>query len=174
MNQKLQTRVLLVVVVLIALGLTLYLQHLKKGQAETAKEAIQQVLEAQAGSWNKGNLEAFMSGYWNSPDMTFFSGNEVESGWQAALKRYQRRYHSEGREMGKLAFSDLNIVLFGHDDAFVRGRWHLVTSKEQMGGLFTLILARTQDGWRIIHDHTSAGAPVPLLLPNAVGKSTEP
>src|ERR1700758_2001508 len=60
-----------------------------------AQSAVQQVLEKQQDAWNRHDLEAFMSGYWNSPQLTFFSGANVTTGWQATLERYRKRYQSE-------------------------------------------------------------------------------
>jgi beta-aspartyl-peptidase (threonine type) len=127
--------------------------------ANDVSEEIKHLLDAQAAAWNKGNLEAFMEGYWNSPELTFFSGKDITSGWQATLDRYRKRYQAEGREMGKLTFSDIRIVPAGSQDAWVRGRWRLVTSKETLEGLYTLILHKTDAGWKIVHDHTSAAPP---------------
>jgi beta-aspartyl-peptidase (threonine type) len=123
--------------------------------ADDVKTAIQQVLNEQVIAWNKGNLEGFMAGYWQSPDLSFFSGTNQTRGWQPTLDRYRKRYQSEGREMGTLSFNDLEIQTLSTDSAFVRGRWQLVLSKETVGGLFTLILQKRPEGWRIIHDHTS-------------------
>jgi beta-aspartyl-peptidase (threonine type) len=134
-----------------------------------ADQEVRAVLNAQVTAWNKGDLEGFMVGYWNSPELSFFSGSDVTSGWQQTLERYKKRYRSEGREMGKLKFTDLQIKTAGADTAWVRGRWNLVTSKETLGGLFTLILQRMPDGWRIVHDHTSAG-PSPSTQPAAAPK----
>jgi hypothetical protein len=49
------------------------------------EDAIKQVLNDQVAAWNKGDLDGFMKGYWNSPDLTFFSGNNKTQGWQATL-----------------------------------------------------------------------------------------
>jgi beta-aspartyl-peptidase (threonine type) len=125
-------------------------------EADAAKK-IAQVLEMQALAWNKGDLKGFMAGYWKSPDLTFYSGKDKTRGWQATLERYEKRYQAEGKEMGKLTFSELEIDVLGTNSAVVRGRWKVVTSKETLGGLFTLIFKKTPDGWRIVHDHTSAG-----------------
>jgi beta-aspartyl-peptidase (threonine type) len=122
---------------------------------ETARKAIQEVLDDQATAWNKGDLEGFMKGYWKSDKLTFFSGNERTSGWQATLERYQKKYQGEGKEMGKLTFRDVEIELLGPDAAVVRGRFQLVRSKDKPTGLFTLIMKKVPEGWRIIHDHTS-------------------
>jgi ketosteroid isomerase-like protein len=120
-------------------------------------DAIRQVLDSQVAAWNKGDLEGFMAGYWKSEKLTFFSGDKIEHGWQATYDRYRKRYQAEGREMGQLTFSDLEIEMLGADIAWVRGRWKLVTSKETPGGLFTLVFKKFPEGWRIVHDHTSAG-----------------
>jgi ketosteroid isomerase-like protein len=116
---------------------------------------VQQVLQQQQAAWNRGDLEAFMSGYWNSPELTFF-GTKKTSGWQATLERYRKTYQADGREMGKLEFSGLQIVALGSDAAFVRGSWKLTMSDGKTPhGLFTLVFRQFQDGWKIVHDHTS-------------------
>lgn len=119
--------------------------------------AIRQVIEAQQDAWNRHDLEGFMAGYWNSPDLTFFSGARTTSGWQATIERYRKTYQSEGKEMAKLEFSDLNIQTLAPDAAFVRGAWKLTMSDGKTPhGLFTLIFRKFPDGWKIVHDHTSA------------------
>jgi len=124
---------------------------------EDAKEieAIRAVIDAQMAAWNRGDLEAFMGGYWKSPQLSFSSGKDKTRGWQATFDRYKKRYQGEGREMGQLAFSELEIEMLGPDSAFVRGRWQLKLAKESPGGLFTLVFRKLPDGWRIVHDHTS-------------------
>jgi beta-aspartyl-peptidase (threonine type) len=119
------------------------------------QKAIQSVLEDQVVAWNKGDLVGFMKGYWDSDQLTFFSGNTKTFGWKATLERYQKKYQGEGKEMGKLSFAELSIELIGKDHALVRGRFKLELKKETATGLFTLILKRTPAGWRILHDHTS-------------------
>jgi ketosteroid isomerase-like protein len=128
-----------------------------KDSKEKVKAAVQQVLQLQQDAWNRHDLEAFMAGYWNSPELTFFSGAKTTSGWQATIERYRKTYQSEGREMGKLEFSDLNVQGLAPDAAFVRGAWHLTMSDGKTPhGLFTLIFRKFPDGWKIVHDHTSA------------------
>ena len=116
---------------------------------------IRKVLADQVTAWNKGDLTGFMAGYWNSPDLTFSTGKEQTRGWQATYARYRKRYLAEGKEMGKLTFSEIEIQTLGPESALVRGRWKLVTSKETLDGLYTLIFKKLPEGWRIVHDHTS-------------------
>ena len=123
-----------------------------------AQEAaqIQQVLSTQTDAWNRHDLEAFMAGYWKSPELTFFSGANAAHGWQAALDRYRKSYQSEGHEMGHRELSDLRIEPLGPDAALVRGAWKLTNSDGKTPyGLFTLVFRKFPEGWKIIHDHSS-------------------
>lgn len=126
--------------------------HSDEKKAETA---IREVLDAQVVAWNKGDLPGFMKGYWNSNDLSFYSGKDKKQGWEMTLERYKKRYQGEGKEMGKLTFSELEIQTIGADHAVVKGRWKVEMKKENLDGLFTLIMRKTDDGWRIVHDHTS-------------------
>lgn len=119
-------------------------------------EQIRAVLDRQVEAWNRRDLEGFMTGYWRSPELTFYSGGTRTGGWDATLDRYRKSYQSEGREMGRLEFSDLQIDLLGPASAFVRGRYHLKMSSAEAGGLFTLVFRKFSDGWKIIHDHTGS------------------
>jgi ketosteroid isomerase-like protein len=126
------------------------------GSPVAATEEIRQVIVKQQEAWNRGDLEAFMTGYWNSPDLTFFSGVRESKGWQAALDRYKKSYQSAGHEMGKLEFSNLRIEMLGPEAAFVRGEFHLTMSDGKTPhGLFTLIFRRFPEGWKIVHDQSA-------------------
>jgi ketosteroid isomerase-like protein len=140
------------------LVLTVLCTLTRSSQAQSeSQSAIEKVLHLQQGAWNRHDLDAFMTGYWKSPDLTFFSGGKENHGWQAAMDRYKATYTSPGHEMGKLDFSDLRIEMLGPDAAFVRGAWHLTMSDGKTPhGLFTLIFRKFPDGWKIIHDHTSS------------------
>jgi ketosteroid isomerase-like protein len=124
---------------------------------DDGKFAVEQVLRTQQDAWNHHDLDGFMAGYWKSPDLTFFSDGNERHGWQETMDRYRQRYQSPGHEMGKLEFSDLRIEMLGPDAAFVRGAWHLtMTDGKTPHGLFTLVFRKFGDGWKIVHDHTSA------------------
>lgn len=116
---------------------------------------IEKVINEQVAAWNKGDIDGFMKGYWKSDEMRFVSGNTVTMGWQAALDRYKRSYDTR-EKMGKLEFSDPVVVVLDKNNAYVFGRWTLQRESDEPTGLFTLVFRRTNDGWRIIHDHTSS------------------
>ena len=125
---------------------------------DNTAEDIRAVMNKQAAAWNKGDIEGFMQGYWNSPEMKFVSGDDVSRGWQAALDRYKKSYDSK-EKMGFLTFSGLEINVLSKDSAVVLGSWDLEREvngiKDNPHGKFTLIFRKFNDGWKIVHDHTS-------------------
>src|SRR5207245_11697553 len=134
---------ILSIVVALAVMLNLFSARWAKDQIRQERQAIQEVLDAQVGAWNRGDLDGFMIGYWHSPDLTFFSGKDVKLGWQATLDRYRNRYQKEGPDkMGTLRFNGLEIDLLGADSAVVRGHWNLVREDDSLGGLFTLLFKK--------------------------------
>ena len=144
------------------------MQETPEDMKANMEEGIKHLLVSQVEAWNHGKLDGFMQGYWQSPELTFFSGDTITKGWEPTLLRYRQRYQAEGKEMGKLEFQDLNIDLLSRRSAVVTGRWQLTMSGgktsdgktpggKQPHGLFTLILKRLPpEGWKIVHDHTSA------------------
>ena len=122
------------------------------------ESAIPAVLLAQVEAWNRGDLNGFMDGYWNSPDLVFASGAEETHGWEPVLKRYQTRYQSGGAEMGKLSFSFQNGVhVMSPEFAYIDGEYHLkMSTGKESHGVFTLIFRKFPEGWRIVHDRTCA------------------
>ena len=128
--------------------------------AENPVQAIRTVLEQQQADWNKGDLDAFLTGYWKSPKVVFQSGGNRYDGWEAMRDRYRRRYKAEGKTMGKLDFSAVDIEMLGSEAALVRGAWRLsLPDGSKPAGLFTLIFRKFPEGWKIVHDHTSAEEP---------------
>ena len=123
---------------------------------DRSADAVRGVLKEQVEAWNKGDLNRFLGTYWDSDGLTFYSGGTVTKGRKAVAERYRKTYQADGKEMGKLAFSEMEVQELGPDTALARARWKLKLAKENPEGLFTLILKKFPDGWKIVHDHTSA------------------
>ena len=128
-----------------------------QGDRDDAIRAVRAVLDRQVADWNRGDLDGFLGGYWNSPKVVFQSGGNRIDGWDAMRARYRRRYQAEGRAMGRLAFSALDIEPLGPEAVLARGHWRLtLPDGTRPGGLFTVIFRKSPEGWKIVHDHTSA------------------
>src|SRR5258706_6404277 len=112
---------------------------------------VRALLATQTAAWNRGDVAGFMQGYWHSDSVRFASDGIVTRGWQQTLARYQSRYGDKAA-MGQLELSELELQLLAPDSACVFGHWKLTRANDQPHGLFTLILKRHKDGWRIVHD----------------------
>ncbi len=120
--------------------------------------AIRAVLSAQQAAWNRADLDGFMAGYLHDETLVFTSGGNIRHGWQETYDKYRAKYGGAPDTMGKLDFEVLSVQSLGADGAIVLGRWKLTGTPNAGGGVFSLGFARTLDGWRIVHDHTSVDA----------------
>jgi uncharacterized protein (TIGR02246 family) len=130
---------------------------ISSGAAQATPESgIRQLLDQQTADWNRGDVEAFMKGYENSPSTTFV-GQTVQYGYSTILERYRKLYASHAA-MGKLAFTHLAIHVLDTHYAVATGNFHLDRTPAGGGnadGIFSLIFKKDADGWKIILDHTS-------------------
>jgi len=125
--------------------------------APDAVKDVRMVWAAQVEAWNRGDLDAFMAGYWKSPDLVFFSNGSETRGWQATLDRYRARYQAEGKQMGTLDFPALEILALGPEAAMARGRWRLkMPDGKESSGMTSVVFRKLPEGWRIVHDHSSS------------------
>jgi L-asparaginase / beta-aspartyl-peptidase len=144
---------------LVVLFLQVVDRSLLAGSADSDgdRAAITAVLSAQQTAWNRADVDKFLDGYWHSADLTFSGTGGIARGWDAVRTRYKKNYPDQDA-MGHLEFSDLEFRFLGKDAALVLGHWHLARAKGDVGGVFSLVWQRFPEGWRIIHDHTSAVA----------------
>jgi ketosteroid isomerase-like protein len=117
--------------------------------------AVRKLLDDQTAAWNRGDINTFMTGYWNSADVEFVSGSGVTRGYAGVLARYQKNYPTQ-EKMGKLTFSDLEIHVESPTSAYAVGQFHLELPPDNPTGWFTLNFRKFKDGWKIVVDHTSA------------------
>jgi ketosteroid isomerase-like protein len=117
---------------------------------------IIKVLVAQEDAWNKGDLQAFIQGYKNSPD-TLFITHQVFRGVDGMIDEYRHNYPTKAA-MGTLGFSELEVHPLDEKFAVVLGKYHLDRGKKDGGnvdGIFSLVFEKTDQGWKIIVDHTT-------------------
>ncbi|WP_416438368.1 YybH family protein [Phnomibacter sp. MR] len=123
-------------------------------QMPKAEKAIRQLMAMQEDAWNRGDIAAFMEGYWKNDSLSFTGAAGPVYGWQKTYDGYLKRYDSPAK-MGKLSFTLLQLKPLGKNYYTVVGKWHLERTVGNVGGHFTLILQRIGGEWRIIADHTS-------------------
>ena len=121
--------------------------------------------ESAITAWLSAFDEAFVSkdlaklAVFYHPDVTIFEGGGTNEGWA------DYRDHHIGPELqgfGDLRFSHshVRVRMLGADAAYVTSEYALkarVKDREvDSGGLETLVLVKSDGGWRIRHSHTSA------------------
>jgi ketosteroid isomerase-like protein len=117
---------------------------------------VVKVVVAQEKAWNAGDLESYVKGYKDSPD-TLFIGRQVSKGYAQILDDYKRNYSTRA-SMGTLTFSELEVHPLSDTFVVCLGKYHLDRSKKDGGGadgIFSLVLEKTDQGWKIVLDHTT-------------------
>jgi uncharacterized protein (TIGR02246 family) len=126
------------------------------GVAQEPADAIKAVLNRQVADWNRGDLDAFATGYKNSADILFI-GSRVEHGYAGMLAGYKAHYPTR-EAMGTLSFSELAVQPLDERLATVTGEFHLVRTTAGGGnanGYFLLVVEKTAAGWKIVRDDTT-------------------
>jgi len=122
---------------------------------DAVRREVRGVLDATETAWNNGDIEGYMQGYYKSDSLRFAGNGDVSYGWESVLERYRKAYPDK-TAMGRLTFSDVSIDVLCSDAVLVFGRWKLEREEGDRSGLYTLIMIKTAEGWRIVHDHSSS------------------
>lgn len=119
---------------------------------------VRAALDASVDGWNRGDLDAFMAPYRESAQTTFVGSSGIVRGKTAIREIYQRSYFREGRPAQRLRFDAVEVRPLGPGHAVAVGRWALTdpdATEPRHAGIFSLVLERTPEGWKIVHDHSS-------------------
>ena len=115
---------------------------------------VRNILAQQSAAWNNGDINAFMSGYWQNDSLMFIGNEGITYGWQKTLENYKKGY-PDTTAMGKLHFDLLEVKRLSVMYFFVVGKWHLTRSIGNVGGIFTLMFKKVKNKWVIVADHSS-------------------
>ncbi len=118
------------------------------------EQAILSILQSQTTEWNKGNIDAFMKGYWKNDSLMFIGQSGVTYGYNNTLKNYKKNY-PDNASMGKLNFNIIKVQPLSYDTYFVLGKWMLTRSMGNISGHYTLIFRKINQQWVIVSDHSS-------------------
>jgi len=115
---------------------------------------VKKVLFAQEESWNKGDIPAFMEGYWKDKGLTFVGKNGVTYGWDETLANYKKSYPDK-ETMGILSFDIIEMNLLSENTCHVIGKYTLKRKSDEPSGHFSLIWKKIDGQWLVTSDHTS-------------------
>lgn len=118
------------------------------------EKAILKVLDDQNAAWNRGDIDAFMNGYWENDSLMFVGKSGVTYGWTNTLNNYKKGY-PDTAAMGKLVFTNIKIQKLSRKYYFIVGKWYLKRSIGDVSGHYNLLMEKINDRWVIVADHSS-------------------
>ena len=116
--------------------------------------AISNVLDEQNAAWNRGDVEAFMKGYWENDSLMFVGKSGVTYGWVNTLNNYKKGY-PDTAAMGKLTFTNIKVKRLSKKYYFIVGKWYLKRSIGDVSGHYNLLMEKINGRWVIVADHSS-------------------
>ena len=119
-------------------------------------EEINGLMYEQEESWNKGNIEDFMKKYWKNDSLIFVGKSGINYGWNKTTSNYKKSYPSRN-SMGLLHFNNIKCLPINDTTHIISGQWNIsrLDSSKNIGGYYSLMWIKKEDGWRIVYDHTS-------------------
>ena len=119
-------------------------------------EEINDLMYEQEDSWNEGNIEDFMKKYWRNDSLIFIGKSGINYGWNKTTSNYKKSYPSRNL-MGLLHFNNIKCLPINDTTHIISGQWNIsrLDSSKNIGGYYSLMWIKKEDGWRIVYDHTS-------------------
>ena len=124
-------------------------------ESKKIEGTIREVFEDGCAAWNQGDLDGYLSGYWDSDNTLWISGGSLTRGKKAIEAAYKARF-STPEQMGKLTLTELEIDVLTDTDAIAFGGWRLVIEDKLAEGFFTVQLKKIEGTWLYVSDHSSA------------------
>lgn len=113
------------------------------------------LLDRGARAWNRGDLEAFMSDYMNSPRTAYVTTNGVVHGKAAIRERYAPRFAPRPLR-DSLAFENVEADPINNDAMHVIAWYKLMRGDSVIArGPTSLLVVRDGPRWVILKDHSS-------------------
>ena len=115
---------------------------------------VRNVLAKQNAAWNRGDVEAFMVGYWENDSLMFIGKSGVTYGYKNTLANYKKNY-PDTTVMGKLTFTLIQVKQLSPEYFHVTGKYYLTRTIGDASGHFTLMFRKINGKWVVISDHSS-------------------
>jgi uncharacterized protein (TIGR02246 family) len=115
---------------------------------------VRNVLAKQNAAWNRGDVDAFMVGYWEDDSLMFIGKSGVTYGYKNTLANYKKNY-PDTTVMGKLTFTLIQVKQLSTEYFHVTGKYYLTRTIGDTSGHFTLVFRKINGNWVIISDHSS-------------------
>jgi uncharacterized protein (TIGR02246 family) len=113
---------------------------------------VVKIVLAQQDAWNKGDLDAYLSHYKNSPDTQAVLSTLVR-GIDNIRNAYRANFPNKDA-MGSIEDSEVEVKALGDNYAIATGKYHLTRSRKAGGavdGTFLEVFEKTPNGWQIVY-----------------------
>lgn len=109
-----------------------------------------------AAAWNRGDLDAFMSGYAPGDLPTYVAEGHLIRGFDAIRSRYAPSF-APGAGRDSLRIEEMQVRPLTDRYVLLTARYILFRGDSTTAsGPFTLLMERRPEGWKILHDHSSS------------------
>ena len=115
---------------------------------------VRNLLAKQSAAWNRGDIDAFMVGYWENDSLMFIGKSGVTYGYKNTLANYKKNY-PDTTVMGKLTFTLIQVKQLSSEYFHVTGKYYLTRTIGDASGHFTLMFRKINGKWVVISDHSS-------------------
>jgi uncharacterized protein (TIGR02246 family) len=137
---------------MVMLLLSVFAMPVKAQSAKAKEAAIISVMKSSTSDWNKGDLDKFMKMYTDSSTMMMPTG---PVGLSAIRSLYQTKYFKGKMPKQNLRYDEMKVTLLGSRYALLTGKFTLTgNGLPERSGRYSLVMVYTNNGWKILHDHS--------------------
>ena len=126
-------------------------------QAPTQRQEIQNFVRAYADAANRGDVTSYMEMYSKRADLIAVEDGEISRGWDKLRDNANSTVGLEGSF--KISVGTIDVITLGTTRAIAVFPYVATVNTQQgpvqLHGAMTLVLEKSSQGWKIIHDHTS-------------------
>jgi ketosteroid isomerase-like protein len=139
----------------------------RSAAADPAVRAVRAVFDNLIKGIERSDVEAVMALYWNSPQLVVFNNNgTVTRGWEQVRSNRASSY-PEAKNV-RIEARDVRVTTLGSNGAVVTCLWRQSQefrgTPESASGRLTVVFRLINNGWKIVHTHSSPEAPDPSRL----------
>lgn len=135
--------------------------------ASPAERAVRATVETLLNGIRKSDVEMVMSVYWNSSQLVIFNNNGTVTRTWEQVRANRASSYPDAKNV-QLEVRDVRVQMLGAGGAMVSCLWtqsqEFRGTPESATGRLTVVFRLINNGWKIVHTHSSPSAPDPSRL----------
>jgi len=129
--------------------------------ASIQRQEIQAFVRSYVDAVNRSDLTSYVDMYARTPELITISSGEITRGWEAIRNEANQMMGTEGAY--RISPGIVEVMSLGPTRALALLPFVATVNTDrgtiQLRGAMSLIVEKTPEGWKIIHDHTSTATP---------------